>query len=316
MRKLKRYSVFFVVTLILLLAVSCQNDINFDDVKNPDSFSNSDWMGRLSGNASEMLISDIVIPGTHDSCSNNDFLGLSSTAAAQDLSLKQQLAAGVRFFDVRPCEVAGTLVVTHGPALQHISVSEVLRTFSDFLGKHHNEFIIMAVQPEWLDERDNSNIFNFFCSEEIKQEFDSILLKGCDLTSLTLEQCRGKIILVSRDYKNVPISERSLYCTPYKDIGVTYTAHDLQKTWNQFNNLISGVVASKTVGLNATFLSCYLEGQFGIPNIRIASSYLNPLLLEFLANTATKNGQYGVIVCDHITGDICNSIINLNNLNP
>lgn len=316
MRKIRRNLMFSVAALCLLFVVSCQNDINFDTPANHGSFSNSDWMGRLSGDASGILISDIVIPGTHDSCSNYDFMSLSSTAAAQDLSLKQQLNAGVRFFDIRPCEVAGNLVVTHGPALQHISVFEVLQTFADFLEKHQKEFIIMAVLPEWLDEFNSSNVYRFFCSEEVEQSFGSILIKGQDLSLMTVEQCRGKIILVSRDYGHVKTSESSIYCTPYRDLGVTYTAHNLQQTWEQFTDIISGVVSSSSSGLNATFLSCYLEGQFGIPNIRIASSYLNPLLVDFLTETAIPNESYGVIVCDHITSEICNSIIELNNLNP
>ncbi|MCR4594902.1 MAG: hypothetical protein K5761_07580, partial [Clostridiales bacterium] len=63
----------------------------------------SDWMSAIRG---ETKLTEITIPGTHDSCARkfkNDAF-VSSAAKCQALNIPQQLDAGIRFLDIR-CEV-------------------------------------------------------------------------------------------------------------------------------------------------------------------------------------------------------------------
>ena len=68
--------------------------------------SNSDWMSAIRG---ETKLTEITVPGTHDSCARKfkgeDAFGvLSGISKCQSLNITEQLNAGVRFLDVR-CEV-------------------------------------------------------------------------------------------------------------------------------------------------------------------------------------------------------------------
>ena len=57
-------------------------------------YSLSSWMGAIPD---ETILSDITIPGTHDSCARSNV----PFVRTQYLSITQQLALGIRFFDLR-----------------------------------------------------------------------------------------------------------------------------------------------------------------------------------------------------------------------
>ncbi|KAH8889818.1 phosphatidylinositol-specific phospholipase [Thozetella sp. PMI_491] len=58
------------------------------------SYSLSSWMGRI---ADDTPVSEITVPGTHDSCARSNI----PFVRTQYLSITQQLALGIRFFDLR-----------------------------------------------------------------------------------------------------------------------------------------------------------------------------------------------------------------------
>lgn len=73
------------------------------------------------------FISDIAIPGTHDSLA----LHGGPAAKCQAWSLVDQLKAGIRYFDLR---VSGDdLKVVHGPISQHTTFSDAFNTIKEFL---------------------------------------------------------------------------------------------------------------------------------------------------------------------------------------
>jgi 1-phosphatidylinositol phosphodiesterase len=124
---------------------------------------NADWMFNIVQNGT--YLSDLTIPGTHDSGAMHDPSGLAGTAKAQNLTIPQQLEAGIRFFDIRlnfsPGNIGSggidqTLYVYHGLIFQHIKATEVFDWFQIFLKVHPGEMIFVSIKNEaqaWKDEK-------------------------------------------------------------------------------------------------------------------------------------------------------------------
>ncbi len=128
-----------------------------------------DWMTTYYYLIKDKLLKDIVIPGTHDSgtaviSENNavfsrdgrvpDVRGLSKIASkivpwskTQDLTIKEQLDIGVRFFDFRvSVEENNELYLSHG--LRGEKLSDSLKAITDFYekNKHPKELVIIKVK--------------------------------------------------------------------------------------------------------------------------------------------------------------------------
>ena len=67
----------------------------FETVDKTPVEGSADWMSRLSD---EKLISEVVLPGTHDSATQ--YVQLAFFSKCQALSIKEQLEAGFRYLDV------------------------------------------------------------------------------------------------------------------------------------------------------------------------------------------------------------------------
>src|SRR5687767_170537 len=67
------------------------------------------WMGALYDN---VLVSQISIPGTHDSGAR--FEPFPGTAKCQNLTISQQLDAGIRFLDIRNRHIDNAFAIHHG----------------------------------------------------------------------------------------------------------------------------------------------------------------------------------------------------------
>lgn len=168
-----------------------------------------DWMGSL---ADATKISALTIPGTHDSCTYN----ASSISKCQNLTLKQQLEAGIRFIDIRCRQFNDTFELHHGAEYLHLNFSDVLTACQDFLATHPRECIIMSVKEEH-DAAGNKKTF--------EQVFVDYVQGNPDLWHLgnTIPQfsdgIRGKIVLLRRFYiaPGSDASQRGIDITAWLD---------------------------------------------------------------------------------------------------
>ncbi len=130
----------------------------------------ADWMARTPGLGARGL-HEIAMPGTHDSGTyslisvynrpvNDAFApdapgGLAKAgqfafvtepwSKAQGLTLGEQLAAGARFLDLRPCaELTGTLRICHG--MYGPRMDDLLDDIAAFAAAHPKEIIIVNMQ--------------------------------------------------------------------------------------------------------------------------------------------------------------------------
>lgn len=149
----------------------------------PSRAQDADWMGSIV--RSGTYLSELTIPGTHDSAAVNDTPGLPDTARAQTTSITTQLEHGVRFLDLRLREGPtydpnDPLVPAHGPVLQPGSVGSIFGELRDFLSAHPHEMILVSIKheedplfPGKIDAGDfQSRIESFLGRSEIARLFN------------------------------------------------------------------------------------------------------------------------------------------------
>lgn len=116
----------------------------------------SSWMRDIPDDA---RVTELSIPGTHDTCSVDGLLGFGKT---QNLDLLDQLNAGIRFIDIRLSHYRDNLFVHHDVVHMGKCYADILDICSDFLTEHPSEAIFMSVKDE---ERFDSNLGRFAPSE-------------------------------------------------------------------------------------------------------------------------------------------------------
>lgn len=113
---------------------------------------NINWMCRVPD---DTLITALTIPGTHDSGTANGpqpwsiGMPLSSYIISQDMSIKEQLVAGIRVLDIRCNNNADNFGIQHGIfEIVDIDFDSVLKDCTDFLVEFPSEIILMILKEE------------------------------------------------------------------------------------------------------------------------------------------------------------------------
>ena len=160
----------------------------------------SKWMARAGD---DMLISELYIPGTHDSGSN--YADLAYFSKCQASSIKTQLEDGYRYLDVR-LEIEETksgsrLIFCHGfckcrkgpwPWSAVLELEDVLRDCYAFLDANPTETIVFAVK---MEQGSDTEAFQKLLHEYIDKEPDRWYLSD---TIPRLAECRGRLVLFRR----------------------------------------------------------------------------------------------------------------------
>ncbi|WP_411130189.1 phosphatidylinositol-specific phospholipase C [Streptomyces sp. x-19] len=179
----------------------------------------NNWM---SGVPDSTNLKDMTIPGTHQTCAQEDDTAF-GLGRCQGQSLEWQLNNGVRFIDIR-CYLRypfGVIFeIFHGSIDQHLTFSDVLNVCKGFLSRNPSETILMLLSEE------RSNYPNDF-----RRTFNDWYLKHLGWESLfydlnntsripDLGEVRNKIVLFSNQ--------------PYLDMGLNFGSglFDTQNDWN------------------------------------------------------------------------------------
>ncbi|MFG2294152.1 phosphatidylinositol-specific phospholipase C [Streptomyces sp. NPDC048603] len=169
-----------------------------------------DWMAGL---ADSTALQRMTIPGTHDSGARYGGLYV----ACQNITVAQQLDAGIRFLDVRCRVTGGSFAIHHASFYQNLMFGDVLVACRNFLAAHPSETVLMRVKQEYSGESDAT----------FRAVFDDYLdnrgwrpLFRIDSVLPALGQARGRVVLLA-DNGGLP--------------GIRYgdTTHfDIQDDWN------------------------------------------------------------------------------------
>ncbi|MBO4631594.1 MAG: phosphatidylinositol-specific phospholipase C domain-containing protein [Lentisphaeria bacterium] len=168
----------------------------------------SAWMSRLDDN---LPLSQIVLPGTHDSASND--VQLAFFSKCQDLTIEEQLEAGYRYLDIR-LELDGeTFKLMHGftacktsgwPFSGTLYLDTVLEQCYQFLDGHPSECILFAVKKEHGDA--SVETFETVLNDVISKNASYWLLTD---QLPTVREARGKLVLLRRYSDPASLGEKS-----------------------------------------------------------------------------------------------------------
>lgn len=266
------------------------------------------WMAELDDSA---RLNSLTIPGTHDSGALHSIAEISGKC--QSLPVSEQLKIGVRFLDIRLCLVNNELKVVHSFTDQMTIFKSVLDDITSFIRNHKSEFLIVSIKED--DSPKGSNR----AFEDVLEE----MLLSCEeinrSTSLpeTVGSARGKIHVIAR-YKNSSIG---LPCyNGWRDdeafaLGNIYIQdnYQVENTEEKITDIEKAcqIALSAEYDLVLNYTSCYLSSSFppiyaGLPAHGINSHMQNVIANEF------GDGALGVLVCDFITTELAETIIERN----
>src|SRR5271170_2256428 len=145
------------------------------------------WMGALDDHKS---LSRFSIPGTHNSGALHEpFRG---TSQCQHLTIAEQLAAGVRYLDVRCRHVGDAFAIHHGPIFQKTTFADVIDICTRFLGEYPSECIVMSVKEESVPSH-NTRTFEDTFSSYVANDPQRWML-GAEIP--ILKDAKGNIVLL------------------------------------------------------------------------------------------------------------------------
>src|SRR3954469_17966940 len=148
------------------------------------SLNPADWMAELDDGRG---LASLSIPGTHDTAARfEQYPGLSK---CQELTIAEQLAAGVRFFDIRCRHYQDAFALYHGAVDQNQSFDEALATMYGFLDAHPGETLIVSIQQE-ATPQSNTRSFEATFASYVAHDPQRWSLAS---TLPTLGEVRGKL---------------------------------------------------------------------------------------------------------------------------
>ncbi|TGO12147.1 hypothetical protein BTUL_0094g00350 [Botrytis tulipae] len=163
-------------------------------------YSLSSWMAEIPD---DTLLSDMTIPGTHDSCAESNI----PFVRTQYLSIASQLTAGIRFLDlrVRVHTEDGQLYMYHGGIPInlpfYLKFDFVMQEVFDFLSQHSQETILISIKNDDTSNKEPPEIFYSAVAKHITSIPPYPSGKPRWLTTNkpeTLGDARGKAVLLRR----------------------------------------------------------------------------------------------------------------------
>lgn len=166
----------------------------------------NNWITPLDDN---IYVSQMSIPGAHDAATGEEMATIVGDifASTQEQPLQSQWDLGVRVFDLRPAiytksfiqgEDDDELWLYHGMTRVDLSWTNAINTIKANLTDNPGEFAIIIFRHEdesTVGKDNDSDRFNTFMTSFVETNKDWIVDWKPDLT---IGECRGKIILISR----------------------------------------------------------------------------------------------------------------------
>ncbi len=265
------------------------------------AFTAANWMGALAGTTS---LADLSIPGTHDTGATVELSP--GTTKCQNLSVADQLAIGVRYFDIRCVNDSNKFDVYHTTVFQNLTFDDVLQGVYAFFAANPSETLVMSLKEEG-PESGSTNTF--------EQTFDSYTAQQparwyLDATIPTLDQARGKIVLLRRFAATS--TPKGIDATVWADnttftiangaatlrIQDYYQVTDDPSKWSAIQSLFSEAVQGDAGVLYVNNTSAYEELDSGLEDIPVVSDVINPELQSYF--TANTTGRFGIVGMDFV----------------
>ncbi|WP_443947471.1 phosphatidylinositol-specific phospholipase C [Pedobacter sp. AW1-32] len=314
---MKKLNILFLIAAIITLN-ACKKDLQLstsklsvNDATKAATFGMINWMGFINDDTSLSMLS---VPGTHDSGATLE--PLTGTAKNQNLSIPDQLNAGVRFLDIRCRHMNNSFRIYHSYVDQNLTFDQVLSSCYTFLNSNPTETIVMSIKEEY----NSSNVTRSF-----EATFNSYIDQNPAKWNLTqsiptVGSSRGKIVLLRRfsasttagidasswqDNKTFEMNTNSALIK----VQDAYAVSNVDTKWTNIQNLLNEAKVDQSNRLYINFSSGYTSGLFGIPNIPSVSNNINPRIATFFTN---NSGKYGIIPMDFVDSSRSKLIVEAN----
>ncbi|XP_061859998.1 1-phosphatidylinositol phosphodiesterase-like [Colius striatus] len=273
------------------MEAQCQRSAAFDCTAQPAACC-PNWMAQLPD---AVPLCRLSIPGTHDSLS----LFGGRRLRCQSWGLEAQLAAGIRFLDVR-CKLArGELQVYHLCTFQRASLRGVLRRTLRFLHAHPSEAVLMRIKEELpllsrpgfaaqlhrcLMEEGRGHVW---CREEMP----------------TLGQVRGKIVVLEA-------LAREVLGIPYEQLNISdaWNVLSLERKWTRAQRHMERAAGGDPATMYLTF--CSGNGLFTCPEE--VARFVNPRCYQHLRRRGRQPLRWGVVIMDFPGAGLLRLIVDSN----
>ena len=187
----------------------------------------TDWLGMVKD---DTKVCKLSIPGTHDTMTGMGFYQpvlkyvFNTTAISQVSTLEEQMACGLRFFDIRPVVSIDTLAtdpaekqilrLSHGISEIDITFEETIDLLQRYLKNHPSEFFIAKLQAD--NGMENQSNWAVLLNKVLsKQKYDGLFVEDWR-PDITVGEMRGKILWLSR-YDLRPLNDLFHYPIVYCD---------------------------------------------------------------------------------------------------
>ena len=169
----------------------------------------TDWLSMVRD---ETKVCKLSIPGTHDTMTGMGFYQpilkyiFNMTAISQVSTLEEQIACGLRFFDIRPVVSTDTLAtdpaekkilrLTHGISELDVTFEETIDQLQSYLKAHPSEFFIAKLQADngMEDQKDWEELLSKLLN---KEKYEGLFIRDWR-PGITVGEMRGKILWLSR----------------------------------------------------------------------------------------------------------------------
>lgn len=289
------------------------------------------WMEKL---ADDIKISEINLPGTHNSCTKK--VQFSYLSKCHNLSIYDQLNIGVRYLDIRVEKSSDKLKTVHSIAdcytthgkKKKLLLDYVLDDCKKFLKENPTETIILCIKRD--DGVSSEETFDLFYENYLKND----PLWFTENRVPRLGEVRGKLVFFNRchvDFNNKNYTDKntglrlsnwpdlpknSEIC--YSEVPVykqdktydeTYIVQDMYKLYpkEKWHKAVLPLV-EKPFEKEGLFLNYFSAANF----IYSPKIYANYILKKFEKITLESNKKYGWLIFDFPTKSLCEKVISTN----
>ena len=239
---------------------------NYDVINKYSTYPGANWMMHVDNS---LHLTELSIPGTHDTGTCYTWGDISpgiSFTACQQYFIREQLAAGARFFDIR-MGIDGVSdldpYINHGGTVcrteqeKDMQLSHVMAYFKDFLKQNPSEFIILLASPSGGDVKNQANSLYKYIQDD-----PGLFYLQKDSTIPTVGELRGKIYLAHRlDLSSTGYSENQLglNLSSWSKSNFTTSDHKPAKVWTPS---LTSVYAQDKYDTNADDKIYYVSTTF------------------------------------------------------
>lgn len=222
------------------------------------------WMNDIRD---DVMLSEMALPGTHDSGTYNKHL---ESVITQAMNFTEQLEYGIRVFDIRIRHTSDRFALHHGAYFLNVMFGDFLNAADDFLTKNPSETVLFRLKEE--HDADTNN------TRSLKETLDYYLSLHSDKylkttnKGIKLGEARGKFIILSNagSFNSYGLNYASFNIQDNYRMGSNWDLHDYK--WGS----IKAQLSAATSGSKSTFYVNYLSGNYGSFPYFVASGHVSP----------------------------------------